>query len=574
MNNKHLETLNNGAQGGAAPSNGALKTPPDIKANILLVDDRPDKLLALDAIIGSLGQNVVQVRSGKEALRALLKQDFAVILLDVSMPGMDGFETASLIRKRPRSEHTPIIFITSIGNSENHISQGYSIGAVDYMLTPIVPQILRTKVSVFVELHKKTELIKSQAEQLRRAEESKHQRELAEFADRLEAETRRNRFFTLALEMLGIADLDGRLLQVNSAWEKVLGYSEAELKGFAGPEITHPEERDNLLAGMAALKNGLPLPGFEGRFRHKDGSYRWLAGTAVPFLEEKLVYIFARDITPRKQAEDQIGSLNRELEHRVVALTEANRELEAFNYSIAHDLRAPLRSMSGFAQALLEDEADKMSPEAADYAARISRSAKYMDTLLRDLLAYSRLAREEMPPQNIDLEEPIHELLTVLEPEIRERGAQIEVVSPLGTIIAHSPTLKQIISNLIGNSLKFLSPDRPPKLRIHSTTQNGAVRLWIEDNGIGIASEHHEKIFRLFQRLHDAQAYPGTGIGLALVRKGAERMGGHAGVESIPGQGSRFWVEFVAAPGPAKEPRALLADAASVIRAPGAAKNA
>src|SRR5690348_4691667 len=188
------------------PPNGMLRPMADLKANILLVDDRPDKLLALEAVLTSLDQNIVQARSGKEALRQLLKQDFAVILLDVSMPSMDGFETAALIRQRPRSEHTPIIFITSIGNSENHIARGYSLGAVDYLLTPIVPDVLRAKVSVFVELHRQTELIKRQGEQLRRLEETKHQREMAVFADRLEAETRRNRFFTLALDMLGIAD--------------------------------------------------------------------------------------------------------------------------------------------------------------------------------------------------------------------------------------------------------------------------------------------------------------------------------------------------------------------------------
>src|SRR5207237_4567764 len=124
------------------------------KANILLVDDRADKLLALEAILSSLGQNVIKARSGKDALRCLLQDDFAVILLDVSMPCMDGFETAALIRKRPSSELTPIIFITSINNSENHVAKGYSLGAVDYILTPVVPEILRAKVSAFVELHK------------------------------------------------------------------------------------------------------------------------------------------------------------------------------------------------------------------------------------------------------------------------------------------------------------------------------------------------------------------------------------------------------------------------------------
>src|SRR5438309_513880 len=151
----------------AASGNGAPAAPEEIKANILIVDDRADKLLAVEAILSSLGQNIVKAHSGKEALRHLLHEEFAVILMDVSMPCMDGFETAALIRKRESSEHTPIIFVTSINTSENHISQGYSLGAVDYMLTPIVPDILRSKVAVLVDLHKKSELVRRQGDQLR-----------------------------------------------------------------------------------------------------------------------------------------------------------------------------------------------------------------------------------------------------------------------------------------------------------------------------------------------------------------------------------------------------------------------
>jgi PAS domain S-box-containing protein len=531
----------------AGPPNGENRPrPDDIKVNILLVDDRADKLLALEAILSTLGQNLVQANSGKEALRCLLKQDFAVILLDVSMPGMDGFETASLIRQRLKSEHTPIIFITSIGNSENHISRGYSLGAVDYLLTPIVPEVLRAKVSVFVELHRKTELIKRQAEQLREMEESRHQREMAQVAERLEVETRRNRFFTLAFDMLGIADFEGRLLQLNPSWEKVLGYNETELKAISGLEMVHPEDQAAMAEKIKALSTGSAMAYFEGRYRHKNGSYRWLNWAATPFPAEKLIYIFARDITARKEAEAQVSRLTRQLEQRVAALTDANRELEAFNYSIAHDLRTPLRSMSGFARALLEDEASSLTPLGLEYATRIARSAKYMDTLLLDLLAYSRLARAEMTTVLVPLDDAINELLVVIDQEIRDRGVKIEIASPLGTVYAHPPTLKQILSNLIGNSMKFVEPGRPPLLRIFSTTEPCFVRLWIEDNGIGIAPEYHEKIFGLFQRLHDVQTYPGTGIGLALVRKGAERMGGSVGVESEPGRGSRFWVSLPA----------------------------
>lgn len=518
----------------------------DLKVNILLVDDRSDKLLALEAILSTLEQNLVRAHSGKEALRRLLERDFAVILMDVSMPGMDGFETASLIRQRPRSEHTPIIFVTSIGTTENHISRGYSLGAVDYLLTPILPDVLRSKVSAFVELHRQTELTKRQAEQLRQFEESRHQRELAEVADRLEVETCRNRFFTLALDILGIADFEGRLLQVNPAWYRVLGYSEEELKRVSGLELIHPDDRPAMEQKLESLKRGDSISHFEGRYRHRDGSCRWLQWSATPFLAEKLIYIFARDITARKEAEAQVAALNCELEKRVVALTEANRELEAFNYSIAHDLRTPLRSMSGFAKALVEDESAAMSPLGMDYARRIAHSSKYMDSLLLDLLAYSRLARTEMSLVLARLEEPVSEILSVMDRELSDAGAEVQIDSPLGEAYAHLPTLKQILANLIGNGVKFTVPDRKPRLHLYTTRHSGFVRLWVSDNGIGIPPEHHERIFGLFQRLHDAQAYPGTGIGLALVRKGAERMGGRAGVESSPGQGSRFWVDLPA----------------------------
>ncbi|MDQ6630526.1 MAG: response regulator, partial [Verrucomicrobiota bacterium] len=144
------------------------------QVNILLVDDREDKLQAMEAVLTELNQNLVKARSGKEALRHLLHTDFAVILLDVTMPGMDGFETATFIRQRLKSEHTPIIFVTSHSDSENHIAKGYSLGAVDYMMTPIVSEVLKTKVSVFVELYKKTEQIKQQAERLRHLGEIEH----------------------------------------------------------------------------------------------------------------------------------------------------------------------------------------------------------------------------------------------------------------------------------------------------------------------------------------------------------------------------------------------------------------
>ena len=525
------------------------------QVNILIVDDRDDKLLALEVTLGPLGHNLVKAKSGKDALRLLLKQDFAVILLDVSMPGMDGFETANLIRQRPSSETTPIIFVTSVSASPNDMYQGYSLGAVDYILAPFVPEVLRAKVSVFVDLFLKTEQVRLQGERLRQMEEAQHRRALAEAVDLLEAQTKRNRFFTLALDMLGIADSKGHLLQVNPAWERVLGYSQAELHSTSGIDLVHPEERAALVQHVEDMRRTGAPAAMEARFRCKDGSYRWLGWTAAMFNAEDLLYIFARDITARKNAEHEIQRLNVELQHRVNALIEVNRELESFNYSISHDLRAPLRSMQSFAEALLEDSTSTLSPEGIDFLGRIMRSGKYMDTLLHDLLAYSRLARADFEIERVDLDLTLAEVLNQLHKDIKDKQARIEIASRLGSVLGHQPILKQILSNLISNGLKFVAPETAPHLRISAEQVGrgvpaeppGFIRVTIEDNGIGIHPDHHKKIFGLFERLHPAHMYPGTGIGLALVRKGIERLSGELGVDSTPAQGSRFWFELPAA---------------------------
>jgi PAS domain S-box-containing protein len=528
---------------GSSTANGATPSG-EKKVNILLVDDREDKLLALEAVLSGLGQNLVKARSGKEALRWLLKEEFAVILLDVTMPGIDGFETASLIRKRPSTEHTPIIFVTSVSASENNIYKGYSLGAVDYILSPIVAEVLRAKVSVFVELYNRAEQIKQQSERLREAEEREHQRKLAEATDLLERETKRNRFFTLSLDLLAIADFSGYILQSNPAWESTLGYSEEELRTRSGLDLAHPDDYASMCSKFEELKRGAAATYFEGRYRCKDGTYKWLGWTAAPFVSEKLIYIFARDITRRKEAEEQVKNLNHELSNQLAALTETNRQLEAFNYSISHDLRAPLRSMQCFAQALLDECGASLGPEGQDYAERIIKSSHYMDALLRDLLQYSRVARSELSLGPVNLETVVKDALDQNEKELQDKKAVVEIRNPLGSVVGHSMTLVQILANLVGNALKFVQAGSLPLVKIYSEPVDGMVRIWVEDNGIGIAPEHQGKIFDLFVRLHSHSSYTGTGVGLAIVQKGAERMGGRAGVLSKPGQGSRFWVEL------------------------------
>lgn len=250
----------------------------------------------------------------------------------------------------------------------------------------------------------------------------------------------------------------------------------------------------------------------------------------------------------RKRTEEALHELNQVLEKRVddrtAQLQEINDQMEAFTYSISHDLRAPLRAIRGFAQALSEDYAASLDATGRDYLERMGDGAERLDRLIQDLLQYSRLSRSTLSFEPIPLENTVQRVLQNLEPDIRATDALIEVQRPLSRVLGHEQTLEQVLINLLSNALKFVTPGVKPHIRIWSTEESETARLWIGDNGIGIAPEHYHRIFGVFERLHSNDAYPGTGIGLAIVAKAVARMGGQAGVESAVGQGSRFWIEL------------------------------
>jgi signal transduction histidine kinase len=202
--------------------------------------------------------------------------------------------------------------------------------------------------------------------------------------------------------------------------------------------------------------------------------------------------------------------------------------------------------MQGFTQALLEDYGDKIDSMGQEYARYIVESAVQMDTLIADLLTYSRLSRTEIQIQPIDLSSLLEQVLSQLDAELRERQALVTIEQPLPQVMAQRTTLVQVLTNLLANALKFVKPDVQPQVRVWAEERGSRewVRLWVEDNGIGIEPQYHERIFRVFERLHGVETYPGTGIGLAIVRKGMERLGGRVGVESQLDKGSRFWIEL------------------------------
>jgi signal transduction histidine kinase len=255
--------------------------------------------------------------------------------------------------------------------------------------------------------------------------------------------------------------------------------------------------------------------------------------------------IQAEEALQRAQAQlaDHAGQLEGLVAERTAELTAMNKQLEAFVYSIAHDLRAPLRSMQGFSTMLMENAGTGLSERSRDFANRINKSSQFMDALLSDLLDFSRVSQQRVERRSVNLGSVIGSVLSRLQKEIQEKNARVESVGPWPGVLAHEPTLAQILFNLANNALKFVEPRVSPVLRLRAEERAEFIRIWVEDNGLGIAPEYQNQIFRVFSRLH-GEKYPGTGIGLAIVQKGVERMGGRVGVESTLGQGSRFWFEL------------------------------
>lgn len=295
-----------------------------------------------------------------------------------------------------------------------------------------------------------------------------------------------------------------------------------------------------------------PLVDFRVEVSPPDLGKRTLLINARPLPQKANVplrlLVSLEDVTELEFARKAMSKTNEELEQRVAVRTEALRrsyeQMESFCYSIAHDLRAPLRSMTGFSQLLADEFADQISESGKDYAARIQHSAEHMDHLIRDLLSYGRLNTTPINQASVDLQKVLQEVVAEHDKDIREKHAKVRRKGKLPVVCGHHSVLHTVLANLISNALKFVAADVRPRIEVSAEDRGDWMRIWVADNGIGIAPENNGKIFGVFQRLHGQEVYPGTGIGLAIVAKGVERMGGHVGLESEPGKGSRFWFEL------------------------------
>jgi len=547
---------------------------PDPKVNVLLVDDHPQNLLALEAILDCLGQNLVKAHSGAEALRCLLNQDFAVILLDVQMPGMDGFETAKLIRQRQRSLHTPIIFLTAFSTSDTLVFKGYSLGAVDYLFKPLQPEILKSKVAVFVDLFKKTAEIKRQAAQLA--------------AINTELRKSEEQFRSLsACSPVGIfmTDIAGRCTYTNSRCQATANFQleESLIEGWS--RSVHPEDRDWVLADWSARTLKGQEYSNEFRLLAPEGSVRWVHVRSSPMLSEQGQLIgqvgTVEDITERKQAEAAHTQFIREQAARQEAEA-ANRMKDEFLATLSHELRTPLNSILGWARLLRTKKFDEKTTARA--LETIERNAKSQAQLIEDILDVSRIIRGKLRlhlvPVNLVpvIEAAIDSVRLAAEakaidfrfsildfglenmsenPESIESdeqpGNHTEIPNPKFLVSGDPERLQQVIWNLLSNGIKFTPAGGKVEVQLSVScgseqhTTNNYAQIQVNDTGIGISKDFLPYVFERFRQADGTttRSHSGLGLGLAIVRHLVELHSGTIYVQSDgEGTGATFIVQL------------------------------
>ncbi len=512
------------------------------EVSILLVDDRPENLLALSALLEAPGRVLVAARSGREALRALLKRDFAVILLDVTMPEMDGFETAWLIRQRPASAHTPIIFVTAHGD-EGHLVKAYALGAVDYINAPVDPAVVKAKVAVFVELFRKTAENRRQAERLRQAEQLLRQQaeqRLRETHARLQ-----QIIDSVADYAIFSLDVNGRIATWNAGAERLFLYQEDEVVGRDPGMLLAPDYggRD-----LPAQQCGLAVVDGRGEidawFQRKDGSRFYGTGviTAMRNAQGDLIGFskVTRDITERQRAEEA-------LRQKAQELAEANRLKDEFLAVLSHELRTPLNAIIGWAQILIGHRDDPAM--LARGLESIARNGKAQLDLVNDILDVSRFitGKFRMDVARLDIRTIAEAAIETAQTAAHAKGIRLEADMPAHALEVNGDAarLQQVFWNLVSNSVKF-TPEGG-RVRVEVAADDRTVTVRFRDTGAGITRDFLPYVFDRFRQADSStsRSAGGLGLGLAIVKHIVEAHGGSVSAASEGrGKGATFTVRL------------------------------
>jgi len=536
----------------------------DGKVNVLLVDDRPDKLLALEAVLEDLGENVVRAYSGREALRHVLAQDFAVILLDVNMPGMDGFETAALIRQRKSSEHTPIIFITAFGD-EMLASRGYSLGAVDYILTPVVPEVLRSKVAVFVDLFRKSEQVRRQADSLRRR--AGQMQSLAAASVTINSALSIEKMLQVVTETA--REVIGGHQAITLFTDPRPGQRPRHVQAHAAYSEKYREWRDQPLQLDAitdtAVFRSYTTTRMTERELHDHPDWEIVRKVRIPPIRGGMlaapltgrdgarlgvIYLCDRGDGPFTADDEAIAVQLAQMASIAIENTlfseerEANRIKDEFLSTLSHELRTPLNAILGWTQLL---EMEKPDGEFAHGLAVIERNARAQTKLIEDLLDVSRITtgKLRLNTKVSGVAEVMEAAADAVRPAADAKGVEllVEPPSPPQRIVADPDRLQQVIWNLIANAVKF-TPARG-HVKVDAAQVGAHVQIRVSDSGVGIAPEFLPFVFDRFRQADatSTRSHGGLGIGLTIVRHIVEMHGGTVSAQSRgEGHGSVFTI--------------------------------
>lgn len=534
---------------------------PEPIVNVLLVDDHAENLIALEAILGGLGQNLVKAHSGEEALRCLLDQDFAVILLDVQMPRLDGFETASLIRQRERSRSTPIIFVTAFDTNDSLMVKGYSLGAVDYLFKPIEPAILTSKVAVFVDLFKKTQEVARQAAQLA--------------AMNAEIQRSEERFRLLSrCSPVGIFLMDtvGHYTYANPSCQAIGGFAGQENWQTDWTNSIYAKDRTKVLDDWsAAIEQG---QAYSEEFRivtAKEG-LKWVHVRTAPMLSDQgelLGHVGTlEDITDRKQADAVRDQMIREQAARQQAET-ANRMKDEFLAIVSHELRTPLNSILGWSQLLLNRRLDE--PTMIRAMQTIERNARSQAQLIEDILDVSQIIRGRLrlTMQPVSIVPLIESVIETVSPLVNDKSISLrrDFDASVDKVYGDAERLRQIIWNLLSNAIKFTPENGEVTVKLTKITQKEYqisreqarkeqhtslaeiepclipgieameyAQIQVSDTGIGISADFLPYVFDRFRQADSTttRPYGGLGLGLAIVHHLVQQ---HQGVIRVASDG-------------------------------------
>ncbi len=514
--------------------------------NILIVDDREDGLIALEAVLSQLlDVNVVRASSGVKALDILPTMDFAVILLDVQMPILDGFQVAKIIRsKHEKDKYTPIIFVTAINKDDQYIYKGYEAGAVDYVFKPFEPQILRSKVSVFLDLYRKSRQIAKQAELIR--ENEKHERYLRLAEIELDNLKRYRNLADAIPHIVWKARADGTMEYFNKVWSDYTGLTQEQSVGTGWQESLHKEDLNKFLKIWIQAMGQNHSFEVEVRIRSRENKFNWHWVRAVPEISDNNSISWlgtCTNIHDRKISIEELANAQK-------VAVEANLAKTHFLANMSHEIRTPMGAILGFTELM---QHPNQSSEQRDHCiATIHRNGKQLLSIIDEILDISKVETGHLDVEHIELNiiSMFNEIKSLLTIQTERKGLEFKFV--FGTKIPESfcsdPTrLRQIIMNVVGNAIKFTEKGSVTVaadwLPLDSDPQKGLFKIRVTDTGVGIDKDHIDRLFQPFAQVDSSttRRFGGTGLGLALSRKLAQALGGDVTLnETNAGKGSSF----------------------------------